>query len=133
MANMTIGAELGEHIKEPANNANVPASALMQNTHRHIRFGQVALQRPAARQATDTRRKRPAIKPPAQVRHLTLGAGRIECGVHHGSAIRNLDPEGGGREAGTDAWKSYMRRATNTINYSTELPLAQGIKFDIGD
>ncbi|MGZ4793405.1 MAG: aldehyde dehydrogenase, partial [Ilumatobacteraceae bacterium] len=36
---------------------------------------------------------------------------------------------GGGRESGSDAWKAYMRRATNTINYSNELPLAQGVKF----
>ena len=38
---------------------------------------------------------------------------------------------GGGRESGSDAWKGYMRRQTNTINYSTELPLAQGIKFEL--
>jgi aldehyde dehydrogenase (NAD+) len=38
---------------------------------------------------------------------------------------------GGGRESGSDAWKVYMRRQTNTINYSDELPLAQGIKFDL--
>jgi hypothetical protein len=37
---------------------------------------------------------------------------------------------GGGRESGSDAWKAYMRRATNTVNYSRELPLAQGIRFD---
>ena len=36
----------------------------------------------------------------------------------------------GGRESGSDAWKAYMRRQTNTINYSSDLPLAQGIKFD---
>ena len=38
---------------------------------------------------------------------------------------------GGGRESGSDAWKAYMRRQTNTINYGTELPLAQGIRFDL--
>ena len=38
---------------------------------------------------------------------------------------------GGGRESGSDAWKGYMRRATNTVNYSTTMPLAQGVKFDI--
>ena len=38
---------------------------------------------------------------------------------------------GGGRESGSDAWKGYMRRQTNTINWSSELPLAQGIKFDL--
>jgi aldehyde dehydrogenase (NAD+) len=38
---------------------------------------------------------------------------------------------GGGRESGSDAWKVYMRRQTNTINYTTSLPLAQGIKFDL--
>ena len=36
-----------------------------------------------------------------------------------------------GREAGSDAWKAYMRRATNTINFGTQLPLAQGVSFDI--
>ena len=38
---------------------------------------------------------------------------------------------GGGRESGSDAWKAYMRRATNTINYGRTLPLAQGVKFDV--
>jgi hypothetical protein len=38
---------------------------------------------------------------------------------------------GGGREAGSDAWKAYMRRATNTINFGSQLPLAQGVRFDI--
>ena len=52
-------------------------------------------------------------------------------GAEIGGAFGGEKETGGGREAGTDSWKSYMRRATNTINYSTELPLAQGIKFDI--
>ena len=38
---------------------------------------------------------------------------------------------GGGRVSGSDSWKAYMRRATNTINYGRELPLAQGVKFDV--
>jgi aldehyde dehydrogenase (NAD+) len=38
---------------------------------------------------------------------------------------------GGGRESGSDSWRNYMRRATNTVNYSSHLPLAQGIKFDL--
>jgi aldehyde dehydrogenase (NAD+) len=38
---------------------------------------------------------------------------------------------GGGRESGSEAWKTYMRRATNTINYSRQLPLAQGVRFDV--
>ncbi|RYG07478.1 MAG: aldehyde dehydrogenase, partial [Burkholderiales bacterium] len=38
---------------------------------------------------------------------------------------------GGGRESGSDAWRTYMRRATNTVNYSRELTLAQGVRFDI--
>ena len=38
---------------------------------------------------------------------------------------------GGGRESGSDAWKGYMRRATNTINYGETLPLAQGVRFDV--
>ena len=38
---------------------------------------------------------------------------------------------GGGRESGSDAWKAYMRRATNTINYGREMPLAQGVRFEV--
>ena len=46
--------------------------------------------------------------------------------------VEHLEKEtGGGRESGSDSWKAYMRRQTNTINYTTELPLAQGIKFDL--
>lgn len=50
-------------------------------------------------------------------------------GAEIGGAFGGEKATGGGREAGSDAWKSYMRRATNTINYSDALPLAQGIKF----
>jgi len=52
-------------------------------------------------------------------------------GAEIGGAFGGEKETGGGRESGSDAWKNYMRRATNTINYSTELPLAQGIKFPI--
>ncbi|HEY2982659.1 MAG TPA: hypothetical protein VGJ38_00815 [Jatrophihabitantaceae bacterium] len=55
-------------------------------------------------------------------------ASAASCGVSpaaHSSASAASSP------SGSDAWKSYMRRATNTINYSTELPLAQGIRFDV--
>lgn len=51
-------------------------------------------------------------------------------GAEIGGAFGGEKETGGGRESGSDAWKVYMRRQTNTINYSTELPLAQGIKFD---
>jgi aldehyde dehydrogenase (NAD+) len=50
-------------------------------------------------------------------------------GAEIGGAFGGEKETGGGRESGSDAWKSYMRRATNTVNYSTELPLAQGVKF----
>ena len=52
-------------------------------------------------------------------------------GAEIGGAFGGEKETGGGRESGSDAWKSYMRRQTNTINYSAELPLAQGIKFDL--
>ena len=52
-------------------------------------------------------------------------------GAEIGGAFGGEKDTGGGRESGSDAWKAYMRRQTNTINYSTDLPLAQGIKFDI--
>jgi aldehyde dehydrogenase (NAD+) len=53
-------------------------------------------------------------------------------GAEIGGAFGGEKDTGGGRESGSDAWKAYMRRATNTVNYSRDLPLAQGIKFDTG-
>jgi aldehyde dehydrogenase (NAD+) len=71
-----------------------------------------------------------------------LACGGSDCGIANvnigtsgaeiGGAFGGEKETGGGREAGSDAWKAYMRRQTNTINYSRELPLAQGIKFDLG-
>ena len=52
-------------------------------------------------------------------------------GAEIGGAFGGEKETGGGRESGSDAWKVYMRRQTNTINYSNSLPLAQGIKFDL--
>lgn len=52
-------------------------------------------------------------------------------GAEIGGAFGGEKETGGGRESGSDAWKAYMRRQTNTINYGTDLPLAQGIKFDL--
>ncbi|MEQ9674357.1 MAG: aldehyde dehydrogenase family protein, partial [Roseovarius indicus] len=52
-------------------------------------------------------------------------------GAEIGGAFGGEKETGGGRESGSDAWKGYMRRQTSTVNYSAELPLAQGVKFDI--
>lgn len=52
-------------------------------------------------------------------------------GAEIGGAFGGEKETGGGRESGSDAWRAYMRRQTNTINYSSDLPLAQGIKFDL--
>jgi aldehyde dehydrogenase (NAD+) len=52
-------------------------------------------------------------------------------GAEIGGAFGGEKETGGGRESGSDAWKNYMRRQTNTINYSTQIPLAQGIQFDV--
>ena len=52
-------------------------------------------------------------------------------GAEIGGAFGGEKETGGGRESGSDAWKAYMRRQTNTINYGSNLPLAQGIKFDL--
>ncbi|MFQ6678685.1 MAG: aldehyde dehydrogenase family protein [Fidelibacterota bacterium] len=54
-------------------------------------------------------------------------------GAEIGGAFGGEKETGGGRESGSDAWKQYMRRQTNTINWSKELPLAQGIKFDLSE
>ena len=52
-------------------------------------------------------------------------------GAEIGGAFGGEKETGGGRESGSDAWKIYMRRQTNTINYGDSLPLAQGIRFDL--
>lgn len=72
---------------------------------------------------------------------LFLSSAGSDCGIANvnigtsgaeiGGAFGGEKETGGGRESGSDSWKAYMRRQTNTINYSTEVPLAQGIKFDL--
>lgn len=72
---------------------------------------------------------------------LFVSAAGSDCGIANvnigtsgaeiGGAFGGEKDTGGGRESGSDSWKAYMRRATNTINYSRELPLAQGIRFDL--
>ena len=72
---------------------------------------------------------------------LFMSASGSDCGIANvnigpsgaeiGGAFGGEKETGGGREAGSDSWKAYMRRATNTVNYSTALPLAQGVKFDV--
>lgn len=72
---------------------------------------------------------------------LFLSQNGSDCGIANinigtsgaeiGGAFGGEKDTGGGRESGSDAWKIYMRRQTNTINYTTELPLAQGIQFNL--
>ena len=72
---------------------------------------------------------------------IFLSAAGSDCGIANvnigpsgaeiGGAFGGEKETGGGRESGSDAWKSYMRRATNTINYGSALPLAQGVRFDV--
>lgn len=73
---------------------------------------------------------------------LFLSAAGSDCGIANvnigtsgaeiGGAFGGEKETGGGRESGSDAWKAYMRRQTNTVNWGNKLPLAQGIKFDLG-
>lgn len=72
---------------------------------------------------------------------LFMSSAGSDCGIANvnigpsgaeiGGAFGGEKATGGGRESGSDSWKAYMRRATNTVNYTTELPLAQGVKFDV--
>ncbi len=62
------------------------------------------------------------------IANVNLGTSGAEIG----GAFGGEKETGGGRESGSDAWKAYMRRATSTINYTDQLPLAQGVSFDIG-
>ncbi len=76
-----------------------------------------------------------------QESEIFLSAAGSDCGIANvnigtsgaeiGGAFGGEKDTGGGRESGSDAWKGYMRRATNTINYSDSLPLAQGVSFDV--
>ena len=78
-----------------------------------------------------------------QVAERFLSAEGSDCGIANvnlgtsgaeiGGAFGGEKDTGGGREAGSDSWKAYMRRQTNTINWSSQLPLAQGIQFNTGD
>jgi aldehyde dehydrogenase (NAD+) len=70
-----------------------------------------------------------------------ISAAGSDCGIANvnigpsgaeiGGAFGGEKETGGGRESGSDSWKAYMRRATNTINFGTKLPLAQGVSFEI--
>jgi len=70
-----------------------------------------------------------------------LAASGSDCGIANvnigtsgaeiGGAFGGEKETGGGRESGSDSWKAYMRRQTNTVNYGDTLPLAQGIKFNL--
>ena len=76
-----------------------------------------------------------------QSAELFLSSVGSDCGIANinigtsgaeiGGAFGGEKETGGGRESGSDAWKAYMRRQTNTINYGPDLPLAQGIRFDV--
>ncbi len=82
-----------------------------------------------------------AAGPVGGIPSVAIGAhrGASDCGIANvnigssgaeiGGAFGGEKETGGGRESGSDSWKAYMRRQTNTINWSTDLPLAQGIKF----
>jgi L-aminoadipate-semialdehyde dehydrogenase len=70
-----------------------------------------------------------AIGSDCGIANVNIGPSGAEIGGSFGGE----KDTGGGREAGSDAWKSYMRRATNTINYGNELPLAQGVRFTVED
>ena len=85
---------------------------------------------------------RPRSSPTAcSTRKRFLSATGSDCGIANvnigtsgaeiGGAFGGEKDTGGGRESGSDSWKAYMRRQTNTINWSRELPLAQGITFEI--
>ena len=73
--------------------------------------------------------------------HIFWSESGSDCGIANviigtsgaeiGGAFGGEKETGGGRESGSDAWKAYMRRQTNTINYGSDLPLAQGIEFNL--
>jgi aldehyde dehydrogenase (NAD+) len=72
---------------------------------------------------------------------LFMSAAGSDCGIANvnigpsgaeiGGAFGGEKETGGGRESGSDSWRAYMRRQTNTVNYGSDLPLAQGISFDV--
>ena len=79
----------------------------------------------------DTDDDGPDVSGDALVGYLNALTVTYEVQFEIGGAFGGEKETGGGRESGSDAWKNYMRRQTNTINYGTSLPLAQGIRFDL--
>ncbi len=83
----------------------------------------------------------PRSSPTTCARPSILSAAGSDCGIANvnigpsgaeiGGAFGGEKETGGGRESGSDSWRAYMRRQTNTINYGSDLPLAQGIRFDV--
>ena len=101
------------------------------------------LRAPRSSSTTPSRRAcRRASSPPTRPRpSCSCRAEGSDCGIVNvnigtsgaeiGGAFGGEKETGGGRESGSDAWRAYMRRATNTVNYSGELPLAQGVDFTV--
>ena len=97
-----------------------------------------------SRSTTTCRRASRPASSPTDLREAErfLAAAGSDCGIANvnigpsgaeiGGAFGGEKETGGGRESGSDAWKAYMRRQTATVNYSRDLPLAQGIVFDVG-
>ena len=71
-----------------------------------------------------------SCRPPAPTAASSTSTS-APSGAEIGGAFGGEKETGGGRESGSDAWQAYMRRATNTVNYSGDLPLAQGVTFDV--
>ena len=103
-------------------------------TYRRLRRGDRPAQRRAAGPVVVDLHERTCARPSGSSRRTAPTAASPTStsgpsGAEIGGAFGGEKETGGGRESGSDAWRAYMRRATNTVNYSTELPLAQGVEF----
>ena len=132
--------ELREQVEQLAQ--NMQQQSRNSQSGRQSRGGQSGQEAQQQRQEQQRRQERldRAAQNMREAEQFLTAAGS-DCGIANvnigpsgaeiGGAFGGEKETGGGRESGSDAWKAYMRRQTNTVNYSAELPLAQGVKFDI--
>ena len=143
---VTQGVPAGGYYVRPAVvEISADAPILQQETFAPISVSD-ALSRTRRRNSNSQRRAtRPFVSDSharrARGRAICVDGGGSDCGIANvnvgtsgaeiGGAFGGEKETGGGRESGSDSWKAYMRRTTSTVNYSNELPLAQGIKFGV--
>ena len=139
--------DLGPQFRRADHRPHAGADRRSSSAKPSPRFSTCSTTTPWTRPSDSTTTSRRASRAPSSATALRnverfLSASGSDCGIANvnigtsgaeiGGAFGGEKETGGGRESGSDAWKAYMRRQTNTINWSSDLPLAQGIEFGEG-